>query len=45
MNWRAVQTRANNAVVALGLLGDIAVYPDQTAGTVHPIIDVNKYFE
>jgi len=44
-NWRAGQTRANNAIVLLGPTGDITVHPDQATGTIHFIIDVNGYFE
>jgi CSLREA domain-containing protein len=45
LNWRSGQTRANNAVVALGTAGDITVHPDQAGGTVQFIIDVNGYFQ
>jgi plastocyanin len=45
LNWRAGQTRANDAVVALGSSGDILVHVDQAGGTVDLIIDVNGYFE
>ena len=45
MNWRAGQTRANNAIVSLGPSGDIVVHVDQASGTVHFIIDVNGYFQ
>jgi len=45
MNWRAGQTRANNAILSLGLSGDIVVHVDQPSGTVHFIIDVNGYFQ
>jgi streptogramin lyase len=44
MNWRAGQTRANNAITPLGLSGDITVHVDQASGTVDLIIDVNGYF-
>jgi hypothetical protein len=44
VNFAAGQTRANNAIVPLGTLGDLAVYSGQGAGTVHVIIDVNGYF-
>lgn len=45
MNWRAGQTRANNAIAPLGLSGDIVAHVDQAAGTVDFIIDVNGYFK
>ncbi|HYT32966.1 MAG TPA: hypothetical protein VEO37_10260, partial [Thermoanaerobaculia bacterium] len=45
LNWNAGQTRANNAVVALGAAADLTVHPDQGSGTVHLIIDVNGYFQ
>jgi hypothetical protein len=44
VNYRAGQTRANNAVVPLGASG-LAVHLDQTAGSVHFILDVNGYVE
>ena len=45
LNWKAGQTRANNAIVSLGASGDIGVHVDQASGTVHFIIDVNGYFQ
>ena len=45
MNYRAGQTRANNAVSGLGVLGEVSVRCDQAAGTTHLILDVNGYFE
>jgi plastocyanin len=46
INYRAGQTRANNAIVSLGVSGDISVQCDQAIGTsVHLIIDVNGYSE
>jgi hypothetical protein len=45
MNWRASQTRANNAIIFLGLSGDILVHVAQASGTAHLIIDVNGYFQ
>ncbi len=45
INYRAGQTRANNAIVALGALADLAIKCDQSTGTVHVIIDVNGYAE
>lgn len=45
MNYRAGQTRANNAVALLGVGGGLGVRCDQLSGTVQVIIDVNGYFE
>ena len=45
INYRSGQTRANNAVLQLGLAGDVAVISGQPSGTVHFILDVNGYFE
>jgi streptogramin lyase len=44
MNWRAGQTRANNAITPLGLSGDMTAHVDQASGSVQFIIDVNGYF-
>jgi len=45
LNWSPGQTRANNAIVALGPSGDITVRVDQASGSVQLIIDVNGYFQ
>jgi hypothetical protein len=45
MNYRAGQVRANNAILTLGLRGDISVVSSQPTGTVHLILDVSGYFE
>jgi hypothetical protein len=45
LNFRAGQTRANNAIVSLGGSGDIQVLNGQPAGTVHFILDVTGYFQ
>jgi hypothetical protein len=45
INYRAGQTRANNAILNLGPNGDIAVQNGQLAGTVHFIVDVTGYFK
>jgi parallel beta-helix repeat protein len=45
INYRAGQTRANNAVVNLGLQSDLTVRCVQGNGTVHFILDVTGYFE
>ena len=46
INFRAGQTRANNAIVALGAGGTMAVADGQPSGnTTHFILDVNGYFQ
>jgi uncharacterized repeat protein (TIGR01451 family) len=45
INYVAGQTRANNAIVPLNGLGELAVHCSQAAGTVHVILDVNGYFQ
>jgi N-acetylneuraminic acid mutarotase len=45
LNYAAGQTRANNAIVKLGTLGDVGVRCVQGLGTTHIIIDVTGYFE
>jgi hypothetical protein len=46
INFRAGQTRANNAIVPLGVNGAISVVSGEPAGqTVHFILDVNGYFQ
>jgi hypothetical protein len=45
VNYTAGQTRANNAIAAVGGLGQVAVHCSQASGTVHVILDVNGYFE
>jgi subtilisin len=44
INYRAGQTRTNNAIIALGGGGGVAVRSGQPSGTVHFILDVNGYF-
>jgi hypothetical protein len=44
INYNPGQTRANNAVIALGA-GRLAVYCDQASGTANVIIDVSGYFK
>jgi hypothetical protein len=44
INFGPGQTRANNALVNLGVGGAIAVQND-APGTVHLIVDVNGYFD
>ncbi|MGH9367832.1 MAG: DUF1800 family protein [Thermoanaerobaculia bacterium] len=45
VNYRGLQTRANNAIVSTGAGGDIAVSCGQPSGSTHVIIDVNGYFD
>jgi hypothetical protein len=45
LNYRAEQTRANNAFVGLSSSGALAVRCSQAAGTAHAILDVTGYFE
>ena len=42
--YSAGQTRANNAVIALGA-GQLAIRCDQASGSAHVIIDVSGYFK
>ena len=44
INYRAGQTRANNAIVALGVNDSIAVFCGQPTGTTQFLIDVVGYF-
>ena len=45
INFALGQTRANNAVVSLGVDGALVVYVSQPSGTTHVVIDVNGYFQ
>jgi hypothetical protein len=48
INFRAGETRGNNAVVGLGPAGEIHLHYQQateSGGTVHVVIDVAGYFE
>jgi hypothetical protein len=45
INYRAGQTRANNALIRLDSFGKIAAFSGQPSGTVHLILDVAGYFE
>lgn len=45
LNFGTGQTRANNAELALGTNGQIAVLPSITSGTAHLALDVVGYFE
>ena len=44
INYRAGQTRANNAILVLGQAGDFVVSCGQATGTVNLILDVDGYF-
>ena len=44
LNYGAGQTRANNAIVSLGALGDFQVRCVQLSGSAHLVVDVNGYF-
>ncbi len=44
INYRSGQTRANNAVLSLGLSGDFVLRTGQSTGTVDVIVDVTGYF-
>ena len=44
INYRAGQTRANNAIVPLGVNDSLAVFCGQSSGTTHFVIDVVGYF-
>lgn len=44
LNYRAGQTRTNNAVLALGPGGGVEIYLGQASGAAHLIVDVNGYF-
>jgi uncharacterized repeat protein (TIGR01451 family) len=45
INYVAGLNRANNAVVPLNALAEMAVHCGQASGTVHFILDVNGYFQ
>jgi hypothetical protein len=45
LDYSAGQTRANNAILALGAAGDVIVRCGQASGTVQFIIDVDGYFQ
>jgi len=45
INFRAGQTRANNAIVPLSAGGTLSVTDGQSSGTTHFILDVNGYFQ
>jgi len=45
LNYSAGQTRGNDAVIGLGVSGQVAIRCTQASGTVHAILDVTGYFE
>ena len=45
ISFAAGKNRANNAIVATGTDGRVAVYNGQATGTVHLVIDVVGYFD
>jgi len=45
INYSAGQTRANNAIVPVGVGGGISVLCGQSSGTAQFIVDVNGYFQ
>ena len=45
INYRAGQTRSNNAIVPLGAVGDIVIRCVQGSGTAHVVLDANGYFQ
>jgi streptogramin lyase len=45
INFRAGQTRANNAILPLSGFGGLSVYCQQGGGTTHFILDVTGYFQ
>jgi hypothetical protein len=45
INYVPGVTRANNAIVPLSALGEMAVRCSQASGTVHFILDINGYFQ
>jgi subtilisin-like proprotein convertase family protein len=44
INFQAGQTRANNAVAALGTGGVLTIFDGQPSGSVHCLLDVSGYF-
>ena len=44
INWSTGQTRANNAIIPLSAVGQVAVRA-QGSGVVDVILDVNGFFE
>jgi len=44
-NFRAGETRANNALVMMNASGQLVIRDDQPSGGAHFILDVNGYFQ
>jgi hypothetical protein len=45
LDYSAGQTRASDAIVSLGLAGDVTVHNQQPSGSVQVILDVSGYFQ
>jgi uncharacterized repeat protein (TIGR01451 family) len=45
VNFAAGRTRANDAIVALSIAGEMAVYNGMATGTTHLVVDAVGYFE
>jgi hypothetical protein len=45
INYRASQTRANNAILSVGAGGGVTLRCVQPSGTAHAVLDVYGYFE
>jgi hypothetical protein len=45
VNYRAAETRANNAILGLGATGAVTLRATQASGSAHVILDVTGYFE
>jgi FG-GAP-like repeat/FG-GAP repeat len=45
VNWRTGQTRANNAIVGLGISGQLSAFCVMGTGSTDVILDVTGYFE
>ena len=45
INYNAGKTRSNNAVVPLGVAGDMTIRCVQGSGTAHAVVDVYGYFQ
>jgi hypothetical protein len=45
INYVPGQTRANNAVVSLGVDGAVVLYVSQPSGTTDIVLDVTGYFQ
>jgi hypothetical protein len=45
LNFRAAQTRGNNAIIGLDPAGNLVIHCGMTTGGTHAVLDVNGYFE